>query len=103
MSKETLQWLNENTLIGFTEKRGKAWHYRQGNDNHYVGGIPVEDARSRLFDWHAMEQPIHVGSTGGQFSVPRADTVPGYKAWIHPKTGETLGVHKATRTLHQYD
>lgn len=104
MSRETIQWLNENTLIGFTEKRGNAWHYRQGNDNHYVGGVPVDDVRKRLFDWHAVEQPLHVGNaSSGQFSVPSSDTIPGFKAWVHPKTGETLGVHKATRSLHQYD
>lgn len=102
MSRETIQWLNENTLIGFTEKRGKAWHYRQGNDNHYVGGVPVDDVRKRLFDWEAVEQPLHVGSSSGQFSVPDADTVPGFKAWVHPKTGEVLGVHKSTRAVHQY-
>ncbi len=103
MSRETLNWLNENTLIGFSEKRGKAWHYRQGSDNHYVGAVPVDDVRKRLFDWHAVELPIHTGSTSGQFSVPSPDVVDGYKAWVHPKTGETLGVHKATRALHQYD
>lgn len=104
MSKETIQWLNENTLIGFTEKRGKAWHHRAGSDNHYTGGIPIEDVRSRLFNWHAEEHPLHVGNAdSGQFSIPSADTIPGYKAWVHPVTGETLGVHKATRALHQYD
>lgn len=103
MSRETIQWLNQNTLIGFSEKRGKAWHYRQGSDNHYVGGVPVDDVRKRLFDWHAVEVPIHTGSTSGQFSVPDGDTVPGFKAWKHPKTGETLGVHKESRALHQYD
>ncbi len=103
MSRETIQWLNENTLIGFSEKRGRAWHYRQGSDNHYVGGVPMDDVRKRLFDWHAEERPLHVGSTSGQFSVPESDTVSGYKAWVHPKTGETLGVHKESRSLHQYD
>ena len=23
-----MSWLNENTLIGYTSKRGTAWHYR---------------------------------------------------------------------------
>lgn len=108
MSRETIQWLNSNTLIGFTEKRGKAWHYRQGNDNHYSGGIPVEDVRTRLFDWEAVEQPLLVGETvadsdaDGEGLVLPGPQVPGFKAWIHPKTGEVLGVHKKTRALHQY-
>lgn len=29
MSRETLEDLNANTLIGFTDKRGQAWHYRE--------------------------------------------------------------------------
>ncbi|WP_116202348.1 DUF932 domain-containing protein [Amycolatopsis circi] len=59
MSKETLTWLNNNTLVGFTDKRGKAWHYRaseQGAEpNHYAGAIPVEDVNRRLFYWDAVK------------------------------------------------
>src|SRR5215212_6500999 len=62
MSQETHEWLNTNTLIGFTEKRGHAWHYRaedQGAEsNHYVGPVPVEDVRRRLFPWHAIEGTV---------------------------------------------
>jgi len=112
MSRETLNWLNNNVLVGFSDKRGKAWHYRQGSDNHYTDGIPVEDVRKRLFDWHAEEHPILVGETvtpNLDVSPPRGSVVlpgpvaPGFKAWVHPKTGEVLGVHKDTRALHQYD
>lgn len=111
MSKETRKWLSENTLIGFTEKRGSAWHYRQGDDNHYIGAIPIDDVRKRLFDWEAVEKPLILGETvpvpdgepeiDGEIVLPGAP-VPGYKAWVHPKTGLVLGVHKATRALHQY-
>lgn len=108
MSKETIQWLNENTLIGFTEKRGRAWHYRQGNDNHYVGGVPVDDVRKRLFDWHAVEKPLILGETitdadGDPALVLPGAPVEGWKALVHPKTGDVLGVHKNTRATHQYD
>src|SRR4051812_11545629 len=41
MSNETLQHLNTNTLIGNTDARGHAWHYRAdeqgGETNHYPG------------------------------------------------------------------
>ena len=53
MSRETLQHLNTNTLIGFTDKRGHAWHYREehqgGESNHYPGPVPVNDILRRLF------------------------------------------------------
>lgn len=59
MSAETATWLNTMTLIGYTGKRGQAWHYReadQGDEpNHYTGAIPVEDVRRRLFYWQAAE------------------------------------------------
>lgn len=62
MSRETLGWLNENTLIGFTEKRGRAWHYRQSDQgiepNHYTGPVPVEDVKRRLFHWQAVTVPM---------------------------------------------
>jgi phage/plasmid-like protein (TIGR03299 family) len=53
VSKETSQWLNQNVLIGCTNRRGNAWHYRaseQGNEpNHYPEFIPVPDVERRLF------------------------------------------------------
>lgn len=64
MSKETLDWLNNNTLIGFTEKRGTAWHYHRGyqgtESNHYAGAIPVEDVHRRLFGWEAVPSEVYV-------------------------------------------
>lgn len=63
MSKETINWLNTNTLIGNTDKRGKAWHYRadeQGEQsNHYAGPIPVEDVEERLFGWEIVSRPSY--------------------------------------------
>jgi hypothetical protein len=48
-SRETLTRLNTQTLIGYTSKRGQAWHYRadrQGSEpNHYVHAVPVADVR----------------------------------------------------------
>src|SRR5438034_6679062 len=64
MSRETSEWLNQNTLIGFTDQRGHAWHYRasdQGDQpNHYPGALPVEDVKRRLFAWDAVECPLSV-------------------------------------------
>ena len=62
MSQESLEWLNQNVLIGFTEKRGTAWHYResaQGDEpNHYTGPVPVADVERRLFHWTAEKVPM---------------------------------------------
>lgn len=69
MSMETREWLSKNTLIGFTGKRGNAWHYRQGDNNHYVGAIPVDDVLKRLFSWN----PVKVA-----------------EQWTDPKTGQLV-------------
>jgi phage/plasmid-like protein (TIGR03299 family) len=62
MSRESLTWLNTNTLIGFTDKRGKAWHWRaqeqDGKSNHYPGPIPVADVQDRLFGWTAESRRL---------------------------------------------
>ena len=64
MSRETLEHLNTNTLIGFTAKRGQAWHYRaeqQGDEpNHYPGPVPVIDVQRRLFHWQAESRRVAV-------------------------------------------
>jgi phage/plasmid-like protein (TIGR03299 family) len=70
MSSETLQHLNTNVLIGNTDHRGHAWHYKadqQGTEpNHYAGAIPVADVQRRLFQWvaesrrMAMEVPAEL-------------------------------------------
>jgi phage/plasmid-like protein (TIGR03299 family) len=68
MSRETMQWLNSNTLIGYTSKRGSAWHYRadlqSDEPNHYPGPVPVEDVRRRLFGWEAESREVYVRKPG---------------------------------------
>ncbi len=59
-----MNWLNTNTLIGFTDKRGTAWHWRAqeqgGQSNHYPGPIPLADVQERLFHWTADSRRIAV-------------------------------------------
>ena len=104
MSRETLEYLNANTLIGFTGKRGNAWHYReslQGDEpNHYAGAIPVEDVRRRLFGWEpveAMSAAIIMDDDGVRTVVD-----PTRKQIVHPDTGAVLGVFKAGYQVHPY-
>lgn len=58
MSRETAEWLNRNVLVGYTDKRGNAWHYlesAQGDEpNHYTGPVPVADVQRRLFAWEPV-------------------------------------------------
>jgi phage/plasmid-like protein (TIGR03299 family) len=104
MSTETMEWLNNQILIGYTAKRGNAWHYRaslQGQEsNHYVGAIPAEEVVQRLFDWRAMESPVFAEKFGESRGV--LVEIPGRKAIVHSHTSEILGIHGDGYRIHQY-
>lgn len=97
MSQETLDWLNENTLIGFTNARGHSWHYREGADNHYNGAIPLDDVLRRLFDWTADERELYVFDKEG-----KRVKVEGRKAIVRSDTYDVLGVFRDGYAPHQY-
>jgi phage/plasmid-like protein (TIGR03299 family) len=116
MSRETMQHLNTNTLIGNTAQRGHAWHYRadlQGEEsNHYPGPIPIEDVRRRLFDWQAdsrrlaMEIPsdladmTHLDDDGRPM---RWEIQPDLQAIARSDNDHRLGVFTDSYQRHQYD
>lgn len=105
MSRETLEWLNNNTLIGFTDKRGPAWHYREGSNNHFPGAVPMEDVKRRLFNWTAEERPLYVDSGPvGNFTDLDAPpvAVPDFKAITRSDNGDVLGIFKDGYQPHQY-
>ena len=100
MSQETSTWLNTNVLIGFTTRRGHAWHYRatdQGAEpNHYPDAIPVEEVRRRLFDWTAEQARVLVEDRFGTRQVPDALGV------TASDNGDILGIHTTDYGIHQY-
>ena len=104
MSKESLSTLNTQTLIGYTDKRGSAWHYRaeeQGTEsNHYTGSIPVEDVRRRLFGWDALEGAITATAITADGVMVTED--PTRKAIMRSDTGALLGIFKQSYKIHPY-
>lgn len=96
MSLETREWLSKYTLIGFTAKRGNAWHYRQGDDNHYTGPVPVEDVRSRLFDWKPVSVPLEYAYGGNWY---RTDD----QVIVRSDNGARLGIFSSIYQPHAYD
>ena len=119
MSKETAQWLNTMTLIGFTEQRGNAWHYRADLQrehvtasgrkylgNHYPDAIPLEDVEDRLFDWEASLADIQLADgfviPGKRAVVPSDDPhhvfeivsdsyqIHGFKEWLLGNVAELV-------------
>lgn len=115
MSSETAQWLNTQVLVGFTDKRGNAWHYRedlQGSEpNHYANAIPVDDVLRRLFAWSAIELPVMVSipctaemATGmDENGQPvRSVVLEDRKAIARDDTFDVLGLFKSGYVPHQY-
>lgn len=100
MSSETSEWLNQNVLIGYTDHRGKAWHYRasdQGAEpNHYPGAIPTDDVLRRLFFWHAQKVDLRYDFNGQEKQSVK-------KAVIRDDTGAELGSFKDGYQPHQFD
>ncbi len=114
MSKESLQWLKTNTLIGCTDKRGTAWHWRaqeQGEQsNHYPGPIPVPDVQDRLFAWTAETRRVAVetpsglaGLTHSHYGAPmRWAVVPDRQAICRSDDHTVLGIFGPGYARHQY-
>ncbi|MGW4240958.1 DUF932 domain-containing protein [Nocardia sp. NPDC004722] len=117
MSRETMEWLNTNILIGMTEKRGTAWHYKatmQGEEpNHYPGFIPVDHIIRRLFNFEAKSgvsafaapstidgEWNWIGPDGQPYSIHLTQT--GRQTIYHSETKYDFGVFKAGYEPHQY-
>ncbi|WP_226963062.1 DUF932 domain-containing protein [Streptomyces mimosae] len=95
--------MNKNTLIGFTEKRGTAWHHHRGmqgtESNHYAGAIPVEDVRRRLFGWESVPSEVYVKSPLTGYPERDDDRV----AFSRSDTGRVLGYFGPGYEPHPYD
>lgn len=105
MSRETLATLNTQTLIGFADRRGTAWHYRRelqgAESNHYSDGVPVDDVLRRLFHWRPVSIPLEVPwLTADGVSHILDET---RQVIIRPDTQAVMGVFKAGYKVHPYD
>lgn len=109
MSQETMNWLNTMTLIGFTEKRGNAWHYRQGSDNHFPGPIPIEVIRKRLFNWKPIEGDVRSQFATGDHLGNDQIVDPDRKTIIRPENAidslptAILGIFSQDYRVHDYE
>ena len=104
MSAETLTWLNQNVLIGFTDKRGRAWHYDEASQgdqpNHYSGAIPLPDIKRRLFSWEPVAGVVKTtGKVGGK---SHTQVVPHLKSLQHPVTGDVFSIVGQGFAVHGY-
>lgn len=94
MSTETMTHLNTQTLIGYTDKRGTAWHYRanlQGTEsNHYPAAVPVDDVTRRLFHWTPVTGPVQATIDGHTYTDESRQVI------VRPDTGRILGTFRSS-------
>lgn len=95
MSKETMKWLHENTLIGYRDELGDAWHGDAGN--HYDGIVPIERVE-QLFSWTAESKPVFMDHGVEDGLQP----IPGKRAIVHPDTNQTFAIVSDRYEIHQY-
>jgi len=109
MSAETEEWLNTMTLIGCTDKRGKAWHYRESaqgaEPNHYPGFIPVEDVLRRLFSWSPVEENLFrkITDSNGEVEFRAINNRKAIFRSDEPQSQDALGVFRDSYQPHPYD
>ena len=96
MTRESIDWLNTNVLVGFTDRRGNAWHWRKGTDNHYADAIPVEEVRKRLFDWEPEKVDMFYEYDGKWRGYPGKSII------IRSDTGAPLGAASDGFNPHPY-
>lgn len=92
MSKETHEWLSTNTLIGFTAKRGFAWHYRAGDANHWEAEVPVKEVEELLKRVNPVSEPRPCKCGCGDDQQEIIDGV----------TGHRYGTFKKGYRIHDY-
>jgi len=131
MSKETTEWLNANTMLGFTTHREKyahlgwgtnfnektgqneAWWHTDDFKNGYPDAIPASEVERVLFNWVPIETEIMYKRRDGitADNMDAADSngpfvwVPStkYKGIMHPDTEYEFGVFGIdTYTVHEY-
>jgi phage/plasmid-like protein (TIGR03299 family) len=97
MTRESYEWLNENTLIGFKATRGDQWWPNlPGYHNGYDAEVPLEDAVKFFGRWHPVVADVLFedingklrGSTGSEQLLYRSDDY------------QTLGIHGDGYQIH---
>ena len=100
-SREGIDNLNNNILVGFTEKNGRPWWYlknRQPDEpTVYPGAIPSEDVKRRIFNWEAQERPAYFGGPNGEVLEAKDR-----KAIVHGDSNLLFQFARRNYEIHQY-
>ena len=111
MSKETAEWLNSKTLIGFRD----AWHRDDALQahlglvsNHYAGAVPFGDVLSRLFNWKPVQGTVshlYTDANGETVQIDDSDRISIIRpagSFSPSDPGKALGIFKGF-VVHDYE
>lgn len=126
MSQETIEWLNNNVLVGFIDDRAKwagqgyavtgsdglvkPWFAQDDYTGGYVGPIPIE-AIERLMSWEAVERPLYIDmpcelneadNIDADGNASKRVQVPERKAIVRSDTGLVMYLGSEGYKPHQY-
>jgi phage/plasmid-like protein (TIGR03299 family) len=104
MSKESLEWLQNNIRIGYTDERGPAWWAADGeymaDGSHFAEGVPEEEVR-RLLDVPIVEAKLFAQYEDAE-GTRQVVADPDRKVILTPDTGDILGIFKSGYRVHGY-
>lgn len=86
-------------LVGYTDAKGNRSYLNNGT-NSYPGAIPVEDVKSRLFNFDFVEGEITATALTNDGVLSYTD--PDRKAVMRADNGHIMGVFKKGFTIHPY-
>ena len=110
-SAETMRWLRENILIGYTTERGPAW-WADGaltkdgtwegipDGSHFEGPVPMEEV-TRLLDVRLVKGKVHIEyeDENGQRQVTSDEDTPPI---VNARTGQVFGYPTDSYAIHPY-
>jgi len=104
-SQETMRWLRENILVGYTDQRGPAWWAQldQGNmpkESHFPGAVPMRRV-IRLLDVKLTKGVAYVEyeDDEGHKQVVKDDS---NFPIVNQRSGQIFGYPKSGYTIHPY-
>jgi len=106
--------------VGYTERRGNAWHIRgefqlpwsyinkdgievSGIGNHYPGAIPLADVKGRFFNWEPITSPVYAITGINEDGSPEYTAIPN-QVRVYPSDdpSHTFWIAKESYTPHEY-
>jgi phage/plasmid-like protein (TIGR03299 family) len=104
MSRESLEWLQANIRIGYTDERGPAWWAASGeymtDGSHFDGPVPEAEVR-RILDVPFVSAKIFAQFEDADGNRQVTED-PERQAIVTPDTGDILGVFKSGYQVHGY-